>query len=146
MPGRQLIDLLAAPRMQRRHVAHLLVTATVPIVAVDHHLRFSVWNWSMEEMSGVPADAVLGQRIVDCVPCLATNGVLARTVGALHGQYSVSRHVIRYPQSTALVLVVTTRRPIYSPSGRIEGALSVTQHYRRLPSALPCSFAEPHAH
>ena len=142
MRRRRLIDLLAASYLKRRGVKHMLFSAAVPIVAVDRNLRFTVWNRATEEMSGVSAGDVLGQRIVDCVPCLATNGVLARTVSALQGCPSESRHVIRYPQSAALILAATTRRPIYAPSGRIEGALSVTRNFRRLPPEMPSCLAD----
>jgi len=56
------------------------------LIALDHDLRYRVWNPRMEAMSGLNASEVLGKRPLDVFPFLQSTGVLDQISRALAGE------------------------------------------------------------
>jgi PAS domain-containing protein len=132
LPSRaHLIDLLARERLHRMRSNHAILTNPTPICAVDKRMAFTAWNWAMEEMSGIPADDVLGLVAPDRFPILAKNGALPRVEEALRGHQSREWHIYTY-ETGIHVLTRTERRPIYGPGGSIEGMAAVTTWQTRV--------------
>jgi PAS domain S-box-containing protein len=64
----------------------IIATAQEGIIVWDRDLRYQVWNHFMEELSGLPVDAVLGQYCLDLFPFLQENGVFDLLQRALAGE------------------------------------------------------------
>jgi PAS domain S-box-containing protein len=64
----------------------IITGAKEGIIVYGPDLRYRVWNPFMEELSGIPASAVLGRHPLELFPFLAESGVLARLEQALAGQ------------------------------------------------------------
>jgi PAS domain S-box-containing protein len=64
----------------------VIATAQEGIIVYDQTLRYRVWNRFMENLSGLPAAAVLDQYCLDLFPFLQENGVFALIERALAGE------------------------------------------------------------
>ncbi|MEA2491180.1 MAG: hypothetical protein QOH21_2972 [Acidobacteriota bacterium] len=56
------------------------------IVVYDRELRYMLWNRFMEEMTGVPAEEVLGRSALELFPHIrdqAVDDMLARALGGV---------------------------------------------------------------
>lgn len=64
----------------------VIATAQEGIIVWDCDLRYRVWNRFMEDLSGIPAEQVLGQYCLDLFPFLKENGIFALLERALAGE------------------------------------------------------------
>ena len=60
LPGASGVPRTPAPSGQDRLAENLLESASTPLFAIDTRHRIIVWNRAMEELTGVPAEEVLG--------------------------------------------------------------------------------------
>ncbi|MFZ1613182.1 MAG: PAS domain S-box protein [Holophaga sp.] len=56
------------------------------IIVHDRELKYRVWNPFMEQLSGLPASAVVGKHPIEVFPFLREVGVVARLERALNGE------------------------------------------------------------
>jgi diguanylate cyclase (GGDEF)-like protein/PAS domain S-box-containing protein len=96
------------------------------IVVYDRELRYVVWNHSMEELTGLSAESVLGRTATDVFPHLREQGVDEMIQRALRGE-SVSSPDIHYyvPGSSRSGWVSGVYRPHYDASGNVAGVIGL---------------------
>jgi PAS domain S-box-containing protein len=64
----------------------VIATAQDGIIVWDRDLRYCVWNQFMEDLSGYPAEAILGKYCLDMFPFLQESGLFALIKRALAGE------------------------------------------------------------
>jgi diguanylate cyclase (GGDEF)-like protein/PAS domain S-box-containing protein len=98
------------------------------IVVYDRDLRYVVWNRSMEELTGLSAESVLGRTATDVFPHLREQGVDEMIQRAMRGE-SVSSPDIHYyvPGSSRSGWVSGVYRPHYDASGNIAGVIGLVR-------------------
>src|SRR5689334_17004713 len=64
-----------ALRETNQFATEIITNAGEGIVVYDRDLRYLVWNRFMEEMTGLPAEDVVGKRATDVFPHLREQGV-----------------------------------------------------------------------
>ena len=69
-----------------RFAAEIIDHAGEGIVAYDRELRYLLWNHFMEELTGLPADQVLGLHAPEVFPQLLEQGVAALLQRAMNGE------------------------------------------------------------
>jgi diguanylate cyclase (GGDEF)-like protein/PAS domain S-box-containing protein len=98
------------------------------IVVYDRDLRYVVWNRSMEELTGLSAESVLGRTATDVFPHLREQGVDEMIQRAMRGE-SVSSPDIHYyvPGSSRSGWVSGVYRPHYDASGNVAGVIGLVR-------------------
>lgn len=121
----------------------IVAEANEGIVVYDAELRYVVWNRFMEQLSGLPAERVLGQCALDLsVPIGAPEGPRLLQQ-ALHGEGVTTPDIAtRHVASGRHLLVCVDLRPRRNPAGKIVGVIGlvydVTRH-RQAEEALRLS-------
>jgi PAS domain S-box-containing protein len=64
----------------------IIASAKEGVIVWDRDLRYQLWNPYMAELSGIPAEAVLGQHALTAFPFLQDNGTYALIQRALAGE------------------------------------------------------------
>lgn len=104
----------------------IISSAGEGIAVCDREMRYLVWNSFMEELTGMPADKVLGRKAADIFPHLQQEGVIERFQRALKGETvrspDISYHV---PQTGHSGWVMSTYGPYHSPDGEIIGVIGI---------------------
>jgi nitrogen fixation negative regulator NifL len=77
---------LAALRASGQLYEQVIASAQEGIIVLDRDLRYVLWSRFMEELSGVPADAVLGKHCLEVFPFLEKQGIYALMERALAGE------------------------------------------------------------
>jgi len=134
MPARLVLALDVTERRQAEqalHEAHdlneqIITSATEGILVCGRDLRVISWNPFMEEISGLPASAVIGQGPTDPVPFLEEEGVYPLLERALAGEV-VTTPDYRYelPHSSRAGWATSQYVPLRSASGEITGVLGM---------------------
>jgi diguanylate cyclase (GGDEF)-like protein/PAS domain S-box-containing protein len=85
---RQISAFRAERALRDSHLfaSEIISGAAEGIVVYDRELRYLVWNRFMEEMTGLPAAAVLGKRAPDLFPHLREQGIDVLLQRALTGE------------------------------------------------------------
>jgi diguanylate cyclase (GGDEF)-like protein/PAS domain S-box-containing protein len=85
---RQISAFRAERALRDSHLfaSEIISGAAEGIVVYDRELRYLVWNRFMEEMTGLPAAAVLGKRAPDLFPHLREQGIDVLLQRALSGE------------------------------------------------------------
>ncbi|MCU1231880.1 MAG: diguanylate cyclase/phosphodiesterase with sensor(s) [Acidobacteria bacterium] len=85
---RQISAFRAERALRDSHLfaSEIISGAAEGIVVYDRELRYLVWNRFMEEMTGLPAAAVLGKRAPDLFPHLREQGIDVLLQRALAGE------------------------------------------------------------
>ncbi|HEV2398809.1 MAG TPA: PAS domain S-box protein [Candidatus Sulfotelmatobacter sp.] len=104
----------------------ILTSARDGIIVYDRHLRYRVWNPFMEELSGVPARAVIGKKPPDVFPFLREWGVYANLEKALEGE-TVAAHdyPCAPPISTRAGWLSGSYYPLRDASSQIAGVIEI---------------------
>ena len=98
------------------------------IVVYDRELRYVLWNRFMEELTGLPADSVLGRCAVDVFPHLREQRVEALIGRALEGETLAAPDVrFHVPGSDREGWVSAVYRPHRDLDGRIIGATALVR-------------------
>jgi PAS domain S-box-containing protein len=102
---------------------------------VDRDLRYTLWNPRMEEISGLPAEAVLGKHPLELFPFLREAGIFALVERALAGEsISSPEFVYDVPLTGRKGWTWQSMAPLRSAGGDIIGVIvsvaDVTEHKR----------------
>jgi two-component system cell cycle sensor histidine kinase/response regulator CckA len=94
-------------------------------IVYDRTFRYLVWNKFMEELTGYPAEKVLGKNALDLFPHLRETGVDKLVERALAGEVAVSSDV-RYeaPGTGKKGWVTGVYAPYFNTAGEIVGAIA----------------------
>ncbi len=102
----------------------IMSSAAEGIVVYDRELRCLAWNRSMEELTGLRADEVLGKHAADFFPVLGEqpiNEVLARV---LKGEtVSLSETSYMVPGTDRQGWITASYRPQYDSKGNVSGVI-----------------------
>ena len=112
-------------RERTAFVETIIASSGEGIVVYDRDLRIVVWNPVMEELTGLPADGVLGKAAHEAFPEVMAAGVGEDLASALTGEAPTSRefeYVI--PATGRKGWVVQTNRPHRNAGGEIIGVVS----------------------
>jgi PAS domain S-box-containing protein len=102
----------------------LLESLSEGLIVFDRHLRYVLWNPFMEQLSGVPADQVIGRQPADLFPHVAEQGIDALLERALAGETVESGDVpYRVPSTGRAGWVVGRYFPYRSRDGQIVGVV-----------------------
>jgi len=99
------------------------------IVVYDRDLRYIVWNGYLENMTGLPADRVLGRKTAEIFPFLEEQGVVRLLDRALAGE-TVSSEDVEYaiPQTNKRGYAVATYGPHRNTAGEIVGVIGIVNN------------------
>ena len=96
------------------------------IVVYDRELRYIIWNRYMEQMTGLPADGVLGHKTAELFPFLEKQGVVRLLERALAGETASSEDVsYSIPQTRRTGFAVATYGPHRNAAGEVVGVIGI---------------------
>jgi PAS domain S-box-containing protein len=124
-------------RLQRGYVENwqnnpVLQAAEEVYAAVDLDLRFILWNRAAEKATGIPAEAVLGERAPDVIPATGTDASLRAWRRVFDGEKVRLVITSSAPQWGFYATEYITRTPMFSMTGAVIGSLALTRRMRRL--------------
>jgi PAS domain S-box-containing protein len=125
--ARDVTDTRHAERKLRR-LAELnrAITANARegIIVLDRQLRYVTWNRSVEKISGVLADKVLGRHVLDVLPFLKEQGVYDLLQKALNGKSVEAVDLPVTPANTGKTTWFSTNMsPFRGAQGQIIGVI-----------------------
>jgi len=104
----------------------IVASASEGIVVYDRDLRYRAWNRFMEQMTGIPAEELIGKHPADVFPFLKESGVLKALERALSGE------VVQSPDFSFTVKksgktgwCVDTSSPLRDAAGEIIGVIGI---------------------
>ena len=116
------------------------------IVVYDHSFRYVVWNRFMEELSGMPAERVIGQNALELFPHFREAGIATLLMRALAGETVTSpKYAYQIPQTGRAGWVIGTYGPHRDAAGQIAGVIGVIRDVtdtRRSEEALQAAEAK----
>ena len=96
------------------------------IVVYDRDLRYIVWNHYMEQMTGLPAQKVVGRKTADLFPFLKEQGIGLLLERALAGETAPSEDVAySIPQTNRSGWAVATYGPHRNAAGEVVGVIGI---------------------
>jgi len=109
-----------------RFAAEIIDHAGEGIVAYDRELRYLLWNHFMEELTGLPADQVLGLHAPEVFPQLLEQGVAALLQRAMNGE-TVAAPDLHYNLAGGRRRgwVSAVYRPHYDEAGQVAGVIGL---------------------
>jgi diguanylate cyclase (GGDEF)-like protein/PAS domain S-box-containing protein len=125
-----------ALRETNQFAAEIIENAAEGIVVYDREFRYLLWNRFMEDMTGVPAEEVIGKNAVELFPHMHEQHVDELLQSALEGQ-TVSSPDIHYyiPTSGRRGWVSSVYRPHYDAGGNIVGVIGLIRDITQRKSA-----------
>jgi diguanylate cyclase (GGDEF)-like protein/PAS domain S-box-containing protein len=113
--------------MESEHFTRTIITSVQQgIIVYDRELRYQVWNRFMEEITGLPADRVIGTASVDLLPQLREHGVEALLQRALAGETVQSPDLqLSAPDAGRPVWVSCVFSPHVSRTGETMGVVGI---------------------
>lgn len=129
-------QLPVEPELNLNLIAEQIInSAQEGIIVYDLQLRYQVWNRYMSEISGVPADQVLGRYALDVFPFLENAGLIQAFQRVLDEQVSLT---VDYPLpqgATREGWSQSILSPLYDPSGQLRGIFEIVRDITRLKQA-----------
>ncbi|MEA2570682.1 MAG: hypothetical protein QOI24_2683 [Acidobacteriota bacterium] len=125
---RQISAFRAERALRDSHLfaSEIISGAAEGIVVYDRELRYLVWNRFMEEMTGLPAAAVLGKRAPDIFPHLREQGIDVLLQRALTGEDVASPDMHYYiPGSAREGWASAVYHPHRDSRGEIAGVIGL---------------------
>ncbi|MGZ8869071.1 MAG: putative bifunctional diguanylate cyclase/phosphodiesterase [Thermoanaerobaculia bacterium] len=126
--ARQFASIRAerALRETNQFATEIIDNAGEGIVVYDRDLRYLLWNHFMEEITGMPADQVVGKRAVDLFPHIREQRVDELLARAMRGETVASPDIHYYiPGTDRQGWISAVYRPHYDASGNIVGAIGL---------------------
>jgi PAS domain S-box-containing protein len=125
-----------ALRETDQFAAEILDNAGEGIVVYDRDFRYRLWNRFMEDLTGIPAEDIIGKDASTLFPHLREQGVDELVRQAMEGQ-TVAPHDIEYrlPGSQRSGWVSAVYRPHYDATGNIVGAIGLIRDITERKSA-----------
>jgi diguanylate cyclase (GGDEF)-like protein/PAS domain S-box-containing protein len=116
------------------------------IVVYDHSFRYVVWNRFMEELSGMPAERVIGQNAIELFPHYREAGIATLLIRALAGETVTSpKYAYQIPQTGRTGWAIGTYGPHRDAAGQIAGVIGLIRDVtssRRSEEALQAAEAK----
>lgn len=98
------------------------------VIVYDRDLRYQVWNPYMEQLTGIRAGRILGQRLLDVFPALENSGLIERLELAKAGKMPDS---LEYPltsdDGSSSRWCLDTSAPLRNTKGEIIGVIATVQ-------------------
>ncbi len=105
-----------------------IAAAKEGIIGYGPDLTYQVWNPVMEQLTGVPAAAVLGRPPVEVFPSLQAAGLMARLAEVMQGKVSAPvEYFYQIPQTGRSVWVADSCAPLQEATGKIIGVMAVVR-------------------
>ncbi|HTZ38866.1 MAG TPA: PAS domain S-box protein [Syntrophales bacterium] len=115
-----------ALRESERFNKEIISSANEGIIVYDREFRYVVWNRFMEELTGLPAEEVLGMSAFEVFPHLREQGVDALLDRALEGATIAAPDLTYYvPQSGKTGWITGTYAPYRNTRGEIVGVIAM---------------------
>jgi diguanylate cyclase (GGDEF)-like protein/PAS domain S-box-containing protein len=115
-----------ALRETNQFAAEIIENAGEGIVVYDKDLNYLLWNRFMEDLTGIPAEDVIGKHAMDLFPHIREQHVDELVSRAMEGQTVASPDINYYvPGSNRRGWVSAVYRPHYDASGNIVGAIGL---------------------
>jgi PAS domain S-box-containing protein len=96
------------------------------IIVLNQELRYTVFNSYMENMTGIPADRVLGRRCVDVFPFLREHGIEELLRKAMTGETVTSSDIpYRIDETGRSGWAIATYGPHRNDAGQIVGVIGI---------------------
>lgn len=114
--------------MESLDIIHELImkNSSDAIIAFDMNRRYTIWNKKMAEISGMPAQKVLGQVAEEIFPFLIDNGEIDCFNGALNGEtVTTAMQTFSIPESGKKGYFSAKYMPIRNAEGKIIGGLGI---------------------
>ena len=106
------------------------------IMVFDRDLRYKEWNSAMEDMTGLPADQIVGASALDLFPQFMIPGIDRLLLRALRGERVTSPDTAyRVPQSGKEGWMVATFSPHTSADGKTIGVVGIVREISARKSA-----------
>ncbi|MBE9137756.1 PAS domain S-box protein [Nodosilinea sp. LEGE 07088] len=122
--GQQVSDHIQALKSALDFNQRVIATVQEGVIVWDQTLRYRVWNRVMEDLSGLPAAAVLDQHCLDLFPFLQENGVFSLLQRALAGETVFAPDTFFEVPSTGKSGWTADRfTPLHNAQGTIVGVL-----------------------
>ena len=124
----QLIESERKVRAQELFLKCVISDAREGIIAFDRELRYILWNRFMENLTGIPAQKVLGKRASELFPVLRVAGADLLMERALSGEtVESSDFSFLTPHSSKQVWVRVIYSPLTDAGSAISGVIGVIQ-------------------
>ena len=124
----QLIESERKVRAQELFLKCVISDAREGIVAFDRNLRYILWNRFMENLTGIPAQKVLGKRASELFPVLRVAGADLLLERALGGETVESPDFsFMTPMTSKQVWVRVIYSPLTDAGSAISGVIGVIQ-------------------
>ncbi len=118
----------AAVRDANQFSHEVISSAAEGIIVYDREMRYLVWNHFMGDLTGLPAEQVLGKRAFDLFPHLRESGIDALLDRALSGEVVVSPDTpYRIPQTGKSGWTLGTYAPHRNADGEIVGVIGTVR-------------------
>ena len=115
-----------ALRESERFNKEIISSANEGIIVYDREFRYVVWNRFMEELTGLPAEEVLGVSAFEVFPHLRDQGVDILLDRALEGATIAAPDLTYYvPQSEKTGWITGTYAPYRNSRGEIVGVIAM---------------------
>ena len=106
----------------------VITDAQEGITAYDTHLRFTLWNPFMEELTGIPEGDVVGKHLEERFPQFNALGFPENLRRALHGETIESPDApVELSIKKRTVWLRCIASPLYDPDGKITGVIGIVQ-------------------
>ena len=128
-------EALRSSRAADDFVQTLVSSAPLGICLLDRNLRYQGWNETLEAVTGIPAEEVLGRR-PDEIPVLAVVPQLMERLEAMRSGEVRHAHTVEYPLPAATAghpptWLRVTRTPVFGRQGELKGVFVTTEKLDR---------------
>ncbi len=126
----------SALRETNQFAAEIIENAGEGIVVYDREFRYLLWNRFMEDMTGIPAEDLIGKRAPDLFPHIREQHVDELIRQAMQGQTVASPDIHYFiPGTDKRGWVSSVYRPHYDANGKIVGVIGLIRDITQRKSA-----------
>jgi PAS domain S-box-containing protein len=133
--GMDLDSVLTAQEISERdEFSRVIIDASLDgIITYDKQVRFTLWSPSMERISGIKSEDVLGRCCYDVFPFVKENGVDVAIQRSLKGEAvrSAPMH-FTIPETGASGYTEQQNFPLFNELGEVTGGLAIVRDVTEL--------------